>query len=36
MLEIQGKYTKDVKIFTDVVEDEAMSLIYNIANHPVF
>lgn len=36
MLEIQGKYAKNVKIFTDVVEDEAMSLIYNIANHPVF
>lgn len=36
MLEIKGKYCKDVKIFTDNVEDEALSLIYDIANHPVF
>lgn len=36
MLEIQGKYANDVKIFTDNVENEALSLIYDIANHPVF
>lgn len=36
MLEIKGNACKDVKIFTDNVETEAMSLIYSIANHPVF
>ena len=35
MLEIQGKYTA-AKIFTDIIEDEALSLIYDIANHPAF
>lgn len=36
MIEIKGNACKDVKIFTDNVETEAMSLIYSIANHPVF
>ena len=36
MREIIGKYCKDCKIFTDNVEDEAISLIYDICNHPVF
>lgn len=36
MIQISGKYAKDVKIFTDVVEDDALSLIYNITNDPVF
>ena len=36
MREIIGKYCKDCKIFTDNVEDEALSLIYDICNHPVF
>lgn len=31
-----GKYCKDVKIFTDNIEEEALSTIYDIANHPVF
>lgn len=36
MIDIKGKYCKDVKIFTDNVEEEAITLIYNIANHPTF
>lgn len=36
MLELKGQYCKDVKIFTDNIEDEAITLIYNLANHPVF
>lgn len=35
MLEITGKYTS-AKIFTDTVEESAMSLIYGIINHPAF
>ena len=31
-----GRYCKDVKIFTDNIEEEALSTIYGIANHPVF
>jgi len=36
MIDIKGKYCKDVKIFTDNVEEEAITLIYDIANHPTF
>ena len=36
MIEIKGNACKDVMIFTDNVETEAMSLIYSIANHPTF
>ena len=36
MKTLVGEYCKDVKIFTDNIEDEAISLIYGIANHPVF
>lgn len=36
MIEINGKYAKDVKIFTDDIEDGALSLIYDIANSPMF
>lgn len=35
MLEIQGKYTS-AKIFTDVIEDEALAQAYSMCNHPVF
>lgn len=35
MRTITGKYTS-AKIFTDNVEDEALSLIYGLCNHPVF
>ena len=33
---IDGRYAKDVKIFTQNCEDEAIALIYDIANNPVF
>lgn len=36
MKNITGKFTKDCIIYTDNVEDEAMSIIYNICNHPAF
>lgn len=36
MLEIKGRYTKDVKVFIDNVEAEAISQIYALANHPAF
>lgn len=35
-MEIKGKYCKDIKIFTDNIEDEALGLLYDIANHPTF
>lgn len=34
MIEVQGKYTKDVKIFVDEIEEEALTQIYENANHP--
>lgn len=33
-MEIQGKYNKNCKIFCEDVEDEALSLIYSLTNHP--
>lgn len=36
MLEIEGKYCKDIKIFTDNIEESAISLIYDIANSRMF
>lgn len=36
MLEFQGKYNKNCKVFCDEIETEAQSTIYNILNHPVF
>ena len=35
-MEIKGKYCKDLKIFTDNIEEEALCLLYDIANHPTF
>lgn len=35
ILELKGKYNKDCKIFTDQVEESALSTIYGILNHPV-
>ena len=29
MIKIKGKYCKDLKIFTDNVEEEALSLLYD-------
>lgn len=34
-MELIGKYCKDCKIFTDNVEEEAISLIYDILNNVV-
>ena len=31
MLEIKGQYCKDIKIFTDSIEEEALSTIYKMA-----
>lgn len=36
MLELKGKYCKDCKVFTDNVEESALSLIYSILDHKVF
>lgn len=36
MLEVKGKYCKDCKIFTDNIEDSALSIIYDILNNPAF
>ena len=35
-MEIKGKYNKDCKIFSDDIEDEALSLIYRILDEPAF
>lgn len=35
MIEIKGKYTSAI-IYTDNVEDEAISQIYSLCNHPVY
>ena len=31
MLEVKGKYCKDIKVFTDNVEEEALSVLYHIS-----
>ena len=36
MISINGKYCKDVKIFTDNVEEEAIGQIQSIANNKAF
>ena len=36
MLELKGKYCKDCKIFTDNIEQDALSMIYNFLDHPMF
>lgn len=36
MLEIKGKYCKDCKIFTENVEQGALSLVYQFVNDPMF
>lgn len=35
-IDISGKYVKDCKIFAETLENEAMSTIYSICNHPAF
>lgn len=36
MIELVGKYSKDCKIFTDLVEDSAIGIIQQILDNPVF
>ena len=35
MIELQGKFGKDCKIFTNAIENEAIGTIQNILNNPV-
>ena len=35
-IDISGKYVKDCKIFAETLENEAMSTIYGICDHPAF
>lgn len=36
MLELKGKYCKDCKIYTDNIEQEALSMVYRFLDHPMF
>lgn len=36
MIQIKGKYCKDCKIFTDNIEQEALSVVYHFLDHPMF
>lgn len=36
MLEIKGTYTKDCKVYAETIEQEALSTIYGICEHPAF
>lgn len=36
MLELKGKYCKDCKIFTDNIEQEALSMVYHLLDNPMF
>ena len=36
MLELKGKYCKDCKIFTDNIEQEALSMVYHFRDNPMF
>ena len=36
MLELKGKYCKDCKIYTDNIEQDALSMIYQFLDHPMF
>ena len=36
MIELIGKYSKDCKIFADKVEDEVISQVMGVLNHPAF
>ena len=35
MLELKGKYCKDCKIYTDNIEQDALSMIYHFLDHPM-
>lgn len=34
--DLKGQYSKDCKIFTDIVEEEALKQVYDLINHPAF
>lgn len=36
MLELKGKYCKDCKVYAETIEDEALTTIYSILEHPAF
>ncbi len=36
MLELKGKYCKDCKVFTDNIDQDALSIIYHFLDHPMF
>ena len=36
MLQLKGKYCKDCKIFTDNIEQEALSMLYHFLDNPMF
>ncbi len=36
MLELKGKFCKDCKIFTDNIEQEALSMVYQFMDNPMF
>lgn len=36
MLEIKGKYCKDCKVFTDNIEQKALSMVYHFLDNPMF
>lgn len=35
-MELKGRYSKDCIIFTDNIEQEALSMVYSFVNHPMF
>lgn len=36
MLNLKGKYCKDCKIFTDNIDQDALSMVYRFLDHPMF
>ena len=36
MIQLKGKYCKDCKIFTDNIEQEALSMVYHFLDNPMF
>lgn len=36
MLDLKGKYCKDCKVFTDTIEQGALSIVYRFLDHPMF
>jgi len=36
MIQIEGKQCKDIKIFTDNIEESALALLYELSNSPMF